>query len=113
MDVVPKRLWTASALILLAVTSLIMAFSGSLDGAAAWANILALPVAIIGVYLTLRGPAPVAGKRDEDGADGRIASAGGSPAVTQTGYTTSGDVIQVAGDYVRDRRGSDGRGSRG
>ena len=109
MDVVPKRLWIASALILLVVALLIMAFSGGLDGAAAWANILALPVAIIGVYLTLRGPASVAGRRDDDGADGRIASPDGSPAVTQTGYTTNGDVIQVAGNYVRGRRDSDGK----
>jgi hypothetical protein len=56
MEVVPKRLWSASALFLISIVSPIMIFSGSLDGATAWANIIALPVAIVGVILTLCGP---------------------------------------------------------
>ncbi|WP_213457407.1 hypothetical protein, partial [Rhizomonospora bruguierae] len=63
MDVMPKRLWTAPALVLIIIASLIMIFSGSLDGAAAWANIIALPVATIGTYLTLRGSAPVSDRK--------------------------------------------------
>lgn len=110
MDVVPKRLWTASALLLIIIASLIMIFSGSLDGAAAWANIIALPVATIGTYLTLRGSAPVSDSQDQNGVDSRGASDGGVPVVNQNAYTSNGDVIQVARDYiVRGWPGSDGR----
>src|SRR5689334_10565348 len=104
MDVVPKRLSTATVLIVIVFASLIMAFSGSLDGAAAWANIIALPVAIIGTYLTLRGSARFSDLQDQKQAERRAASGGDVPAVTQTGYTANGDVIQVARDYnVRGR----------
>jgi hypothetical protein len=107
MDVVPKRPWTAIALVVIACASLIMALSGSLDGAAAWANIIALPVAIAGVYLTLRGSAFGAGSQEHG--DG-VASRGAAPVVNQHGYTSNGDVIQVARDFVvRDRPDSDGR----
>jgi hypothetical protein len=110
MDVVPKRSWTISALFLIIIASLIMIFSGSLDGAAAWANIIALPVAIVGVILTLRGAVPASGIQNQGEPDGRIAPDSGAPVVHQTGYTAKGDVIQVARDYVvRDRPGSDGR----
>lgn len=109
MDVVPKRLWTASVLALIVVASLIMILSGSLDGAAAWANILALPVAIIGVYLALKGSSPDAGQPATGTGKGGAASGSGSRVVTQTGNTTNGDVIQVAGDYNRGQRDSDGR----
>jgi hypothetical protein len=110
MDVVPKRLWTASVLLLIIIASLIMIFSGSLDGAAAWANIIALPVATIGMYLTLRGSRPVSDSQDQHGVGGGGASAGGVPVVNQNGYASNGDVIQVARDYVvRGRPGSDGR----
>ncbi len=54
MDVVPKRHRTISVLFLIIIVSLIMIVSGSLNGAAAWANILALPVAIVGVIATFR-----------------------------------------------------------
>jgi hypothetical protein len=110
MDVVPNRIWTASALILIIVVSLIMALSGSLDGAAAWANIIALPVAIIGAYLALRDSGRTSDLQDQSQADGRAASGSGAAAVSQVGYTANGDVIQVAGDYnVRGRPDSDGR----
>ncbi|WP_161952542.1 hypothetical protein [Actinoplanes sp. TFC3] len=50
----PKRHRTISVLFLIIIVSLIMIVSGSLNGAAAWANILALPVAIVGVIATFR-----------------------------------------------------------
>ncbi|MBE1492391.1 hypothetical protein [Plantactinospora soyae] len=106
----PKRLWTASALVLIITSSVIMIFSGSLDGAAAWANIIALPVAAAGTYLTLRRSSRVSESRDQDGVNGRGASAGGGPAMNQNGYTSYGDVIQVGRDYiVQSQPGSDGR----
>jgi hypothetical protein len=110
MDVVPKRPWIVLALVAIACVSLIMMFSGSLDGAAAWANIIALPVAIAGVYLTLRGSVPAAGSQGQESDGGGVASNSAASVVNQHGYTSSGDVIQVARDYVvRDWRDSGGR----
>lgn len=105
MDVVPNRRWTTPALCLIIAVSLIMIFSGNLDGAAAWANIIALPVAIIGLTFTLRGAfsAERGQSRAGDGPNG------GAPVVNQTGYALKGDQVNVAGDYIRGRPDSDGR----
>ena len=107
MDVVPKRHLAAAALVLIMLVSIVMVISGSLDGAAAWANIIALPVAIISLALMLRNEGslpPVQGEQDRDRATDR------APGVTQNGYTNTGHVIQVAHDFtVNDRAGSEGR----
>jgi hypothetical protein len=106
MDVVPKRHLTASALFLMIAVSLIMIFSGSLDGAAAWANIIALPIAIIGVILTLRGTAgsaPSPDARERDTSPHTVVPDGSRPAVSQFGFGGERQ-INVAGDYIE--RGS-------
>ena len=101
MDVVPKRLWTTFALVAISIVSLIMIFSGSLDGAAAWANIIALPVAILGVFLTLRGSGD---EQPDRSAKDRNSSSGAPPpepvghGVTQIGFAGR-DQINVARDY--------------
>ncbi|MFG2061077.1 hypothetical protein ACGFIK_06615 [Micromonospora sp. NPDC048871] len=105
----PKRLWTISALFLIIIASLVMIFSGSLDGAAAWANIIALPVAITGVTLTLRGLSDVrAGSRAQDrNTLGRpMSPASGAHGNTQIGFAQR-DQINVGRDYYGSR--SDGR----
>jgi hypothetical protein len=102
MDVVPKRRWTISLLFLIIIVSLIMIFSGSLDGAAAWANILALPVAIIGVILTLRtaGGDRVMPSRNEHSPPAVSSQHGsGRPSVNQIGFANR-DQINVAHEYV-------------
>jgi hypothetical protein len=81
MAVVPKRIRIAAALLLIIVVSLVMILSGSLDGAAAWANIIALPVAIVGLV--------VAGRPQDRH----------SPAVHQTGVAGR-DQFNVAGDFT-------------
>lgn len=109
MEVVPKRHLVISALLSIVIMSLVMIFSGSLGGAAAWANVLALPVAITGVIITLRRAVPGSGTHDQNDADGAARHSVG-PIVHQSGYTAKGDVIQVARDYVvRSRPGSGGR----
>ncbi|MEU1749029.1 MULTISPECIES: hypothetical protein [Micromonospora] len=98
MDVVPKRHLTAGALCLLIIVSLVMIFSGSLDGAAAWANIIALPVAIIGVVLTTRSAsnsAPSSGAQDRDVPSSPTKPA---PTVNQIGFGGQRQV-NVAGNY--------------
>ncbi|WP_213454676.1 hypothetical protein [Rhizomonospora bruguierae] len=105
----PKRLWITSALLLIIAVALIMIFSGSLGGAAAWANIIALPVAIIGVILTLRGKADAqpGPSRQDHNAPGRSAPpTSGTHGVTQIGFA-QGDQINVGRDYYGQR--PDGR----
>ncbi|MFE9693710.1 hypothetical protein [Micromonospora sp. NPDC005806] len=112
MDVVPKRHLTACALFLMIVVSLIMIFSGSLNGAAAWANIIALPVAIIGVILTIRsagGSVPSPGDRDRDIPSGPAKPGRDSPVVNQVGFS-GGRQANVAGNYFE--RGRDDREGR-
>jgi hypothetical protein len=102
MDVVPKRQRNISALFLIIIVSLIMIVSGSLNGAAAWANIIALPVAIIGVIATLCAPS---GERVEPTReDGNLSAASpqrntNQPAVNQIGFAQR-DQINVAHDYI-------------
>ena len=112
MEVVPKRHLTTAGLVLIIIVSLIMIFSGSLDGAAAWANIIALPVAIIGVILTLRatgGPTPSAGARDRDMSSGPAVPGGGAPVVHQVGFGGERQA-NIAGNYIE--RGRDDREGR-
>ncbi|MFI6132790.1 hypothetical protein [Micromonospora sp. NPDC051141] len=107
MDVVPKRHLTAGALCLLIIASLVMIFSGSLDGAAAWANIIALPVAIIGVILTIRSAsnsAPWSGAQDRDGPSSPKKPARDSPTVNQIGIGGERQV-NVAGNYFEQGHG--------
>ncbi|MGN9812550.1 hypothetical protein ACTMSW_24745 [Micromonospora sp. BQ11] len=112
MDVVPKRQLTACALLLMIVVSLVMIFSGSLDGAAAWANIIALPVAIAGVILTIRsasGSVSSSSAQDRDSLSGPAKSGRASPVVNQVGFS-GGRQANVAGDYFE--RGHDDREGR-
>ncbi|MBO3737989.1 hypothetical protein [Actinoplanes flavus] len=101
MDVVPKRLYVASALILIIVASLVMALSGSLDGAAAWANIMALPVAIMGVILVLRGSggAGQGAKIQDPHQPGDVVQSGGTgPVVNQIGFGQN--QYNIAGNFI-------------
>jgi hypothetical protein len=98
MDVVSKRDLATSALLLTIVVSTILIFSKTLEGAAAWANIIALPVAIVGVILTLRGP----GSARTDHA----AQDSGTHAATQIGIAGR-DQINVGRDFNGQKR--DGR----
>ena len=102
MVVVPKRPWILYALIPIIVVSLIMALSGSLNGAAAWANIIALPVAIIGVTLAMRRPSrsrPETAARDWNEPAGQAGPGGTARVVNQFGFPQR-DNINVAGDYI-------------
>src|SRR5690349_1643758 len=112
MDVVPKRRTTTAALFLIIIVSLIMIISGSLEGAAAWANIIALPVAIISLVLMLRpvsGSTPATNGRGREPTSGPETPSGAAPAVQQIGF---GGVRQanVAGNYYE--RGHDDREDR-
>lgn len=110
MDVVPKRLWTASALFAIIVVSLIMIFSGSLDGAAAWANIIALPVAIVGVVLTIRGPSDRQSPADDQGGTASpklVEPRGSSPTVSQVGIGKH--QYNIAGDFIARGEKRDGK----
>ncbi|MET8042449.1 hypothetical protein ABZU25_16505 [Micromonospora sp. NPDC005215] len=107
-----KRQMIACALLLMIVVSLVMIFSGSLDGAAAWANIIALPVAIVGMILTIRsgsGSASSSGAQHRDSLSGPAKSGRASPVVNQAGFS-SGRQANVAGDYFE--RGHDDREGR-
>ncbi|MFE9187782.1 hypothetical protein ACFYMB_31125 [Micromonospora haikouensis] len=112
MDVVPKRQLTACALFLMIVVSLVMIFSGSLEGAAAWANIIALPVAIAGVTLTMRsasGSASSSGAQDRDSSSGPAEPDRVGPVINQVGFS-GGRQANVAGDYFE--RGHEAREGR-
>lgn len=112
MDVVSKRQLTVCALMLMIVFSLVMISSGSLDGAAAWANIIALPVAITGVILTIRstsGSPSTPGAQDRGTSSGPAKSGRDSPVVNQVGFS-GGRQANVAGDYFE--RGHDDREGR-
>jgi hypothetical protein len=101
ISVVPKRLWTTTALLLIVIVSLIMIFSGSLGGAAAWANIIALPVAIVGVILTLRGPneaQPGLSAQDRNAPGRSVSPDSGTSGLTQIGFAQHYQ-INVGRDY--------------
>ncbi|MFG1652482.1 hypothetical protein ACGFIE_21390 [Micromonospora sp. NPDC049275] len=107
-----KRQMIACALLLMIVVSLVMIFSGSLDGAAAWANIIALPVAIVGMILTIRsasGSASSSGAQHRDSLSGPAKSGRASSVVNQVGFS-GGRQANVAGDYFE--RGHDDREGR-
>jgi hypothetical protein len=101
IDTVPNRRWTVPTLFLIIIASVIMITSGSLSGAAAWANIFALPVAILGLIIALRGT----GSSRHTQSDPDDTSSHAGRVVHQNGYTLKGDLFNVAGDnYVRGRR---------
>ncbi|MGC4808219.1 hypothetical protein [Micromonospora sp. DT233] len=107
LEGVPKRRLTAFALCLLIIVSLVMIFSGSLDGAAAWANIIALPVAMIGVALTIGSASKSAsssGAQDRDTPSSPAKPDRDSPIVNQFGFGGERQA-NVAGNYFERGRG--------
>jgi len=89
--------------------SVVMILGESLDGAAAWANILALPVAIAGVILTLRkldGEQVESGAQDREAPGQSMSLESDVRRVAQIGFAGR-DQINVGRDYHAPR--SDGR----
>ena len=79
-----------------------MIVSGSLNGAAAWANILALPVAIVGVIATFRAPSfeRVGSTREDGNPAASLPQRNASQsAVNQSGIAQRYQ-INVAHDYI-------------
>lgn len=108
----PRRPLITAMLLLIIIVSLVMVISGSLNGAAAWANIIALPVAIISMILTLGGVShrtPVTKSRSRNPAGKLEIQDGEAASVNQIGF---GGVRQanVAGNYFE--RDHDDRESR-